>query len=143
MKGSDIVFMTREELKEWIDCHIEYTSGADLLKNDCDRIVFMLEHCEISIPDHNRFFARVDCNGLAAHVMSKRRRLFDGLVAENGYGDGVDALAYTGHNDFSHTTAEWESVIGLGIYGLRARISEYTSTNSENEYSKYFYEHKR
>ena len=131
--------LTREQLSTWVEDHVVFGEGLDILKNDCEIIEFMLDHCEIEIPECNRFFVKVNCAGISNTVIAKRRNHIRGLVDE-GFRDGIEALAYTGYSDYSHTTTEWESVIGLGIYGLRERVAQYVRKNSENEKAKVFYE---
>ena len=132
--------LSREELLNWVENHIVLGEGLDILKNDCDIIEFMLDNCEIEIPDHNRFFVKVDCEDVADLVKVKRIKPFHALPTAAGFQDGIDAFAYTGNCDYSHTNAEWESVISLGIYGLRKRIEKYARTNTANERCRSFYE---
>lgn len=138
-KGVMDLSLSKEELKAGILSRVECGEGIDVFENDCDIIVFMLENCEISIPEQNRFFVRVSCEWLTDTVTDMRRRPFSHLLEDAGLGDGVDALAYTGMYDISHTSAEWESVISLGIYGLRERIAEYAQKNSVDDGSARFY----
>ena len=132
--------MSREQLLNWVENHILFGEGVDILKNDCNRIEFMLDHCEIQIPESNRYFVKVNCTGISDVVIRTRRKQLGGLNKTTELQAGVDALAYTGSYDYSHTTAEWESVINLGIYGLRKRIDEYARSNTVNGKSKIFYE---
>ena len=132
--------LSREELLNWVESHIVLGEGLDILKNDCDIIEFMLDNCEIEIPNHNRFFVKVDCEDVADLVKVKRIKPFHALPPAAGFQDGIDAFAYTGNCDYSHTTAEWESVIALGIYGLRNRIAEYAQDHIADEKAKGFYE---
>ena len=131
--------MSREQLLTWIESHTKLCKGLDLLNNDCEIIEFMFDNCEIEIPECNRFFVKVNCAGISDNVIAKRRKRIRSLIDEE-LRDGVEALAHTGYCDFSHTTAEWESVIGLGIYGLRERIAEYAQRNADNEKARDFYE---
>ena len=132
--------LSREELFNWVENHIVLGEGLDILKNDCEIIAFMLDNCEIEIPERNRFFVKVNCAGISNLVIKKRKRILSGLLEKSGLGEGVKALAYTGDCDYSHTTAEWESVITLGIYGLRNRIAEYAEDHIADEKAKGFYE---
>ena len=132
--------LSREELLNWAENRVVFGEGIDILKNDCEMIVFMLDHCEIKIPEQNRFFVKVNCAGISNLVIKKRKRILSGLLEKSGLGEGVKALAYTGDCDYSHTTAEWESVITLGIYGLRNRIAEYAQDHIADEKAKGFYE---
>ena len=131
--------LSREELLNWVENHIVLGEGLDILKNDCEIIEFALDHCEIDIPEQNRFFINVNYADIPCFVKKKRMESLGELVTSR-LREGIEALAYTGACDYSHTTAEWESVIKLGIYGLRNRVSEYAMSNSENEDAKGFYE---
>ena len=131
--------LSREELFNWVENHIVLGEGLDILKNDCEIIEFALDHCEIDIPEQNRFFINVNYAGIPSFVTKKRMESLGELVTLR-LREGIEALAYTGACDYSHTTAEWESVIKLGIYGVRNRVSEYAMSNSENEDTKGFYE---
>lgn len=131
--------LSREQLLNWVEDRVVLGEGLDILKNDCEIVEFMLDHCEIEIPKSNRFFVRVNCAGISDNVIAKRRKRIRSLIDE-GLRDGLEALAHTGYCDYSHTTAEWESVIGLGIYGLRERVAQYARENSENEETTAFYE---
>ena len=130
--------LSRERLLAWVEDHTLLCDGLELLKNDCDIIEFLLDNCEIEIPECNRFFVKVNCAGISDTVIAKRRKRIRSLIAPE-LRDGVEDLAHTGYCDYSHTTAEWESVIGLGIYGLRSRIEEYAQKNTANEKSRGFY----
>ena len=131
--------LSKEQLLDWVESHIKLGSNIDILKNDCEIIEFMLDQCEIEIPEGNRFFVKVNCTGISDVVIAKRRKPIRSLI-DARLRDGVEALAHTGYCDYSHTTAEWESVIGLGIYGLRNRIEEYARNNAGNKKAESFYE---
>ena len=131
--------LSREQLLAWVEDHTLLCEGLEVLKNDCDIIEFLLDNCEIEIPECNRFFVKVNCAGISDTVIAKRRKRIRSLIDED-LRDGLEALAHTGYCDYSHTTAEWESVIGFGIYGLRERIAEYAQKNSADEKARGFYE---
>ena len=131
--------LPKEKILSWVEDHIVFGKGIEILKNDCEIIEFMLDHCEIEIPEPNRFFVKVNCAGISNTVIKKRRRGI-GNLDTSGFREGIEALAYTGYYDYSHTTAEWESVIKLGIYGLRNRIAEYARSNAADEGAKKFFE---
>ena len=123
--------LSREELLNWVENHIVLGEGLDILKNDCEIIEFALDHCEIDIPEQNRFFINVNYADIPYFVTRKRRKNRGDIVPPS-LREGIEALAYTGAYDYSHTTAEWGSVIKLGIYGLRNRVSEYAMSHSSN-----------
>ena len=113
--------MHYDRLKEEALDRLLCGKNADALQNDCDLIIFLLENCEIEVRDEDRFFVKVNCNDIPYQFYRYRARPFKHLLYDNGLWDGMEALAYTGMYDFSHTSAEWESVISLGIYGLKKR----------------------
>ena len=131
--------MSSEEIMRWAESRVVFGFGIDILKNDCEIIEFALDNCEIDLPPQNRFFVQVNCGGISNIAKKQRMSRFDGALSATEFSDGVNAMAYTGYYDFSHTSAEWQSVINLGIYGLRNRISAFAEKNSENEKSKAFY----
>ena len=54
MKGCDIhMSLSREELLNWAENRVVFGEGLDILKNDCEIIAFMLDNCEIEIPERN------------------------------------------------------------------------------------------
>ncbi len=132
--------MTREELICGVDNILRVGEGTDAFANDCDIITYLLDNCDISIPDENRYFVRVSCKGIADHVKSRRVSPFMHLPRDLGLGDGIDTLSYTGAHDFSHTNTEWENVITLGIYGLYERIGDYYARYGSTERREGFYE---
>ena len=132
--------LSRENLMSWVENHALLGSGIDILKNDCEIIEFLLDNCIIEIPEQNRFFVRTNCENLSSIALEKRKRQFKEWVSVGGFQDGEEALAYTGNYDYSHTSPEWESIISLGIYGLKKRIEEYKEKHAEDEKRKAFYE---
>lgn len=131
--------LSRDVLLEYALKNIEADKNGDVLEPDCKNIVYLLDNCEITVPEKNRFFINVNCDGIQTQVIYKRMELFDYEIAGSGLSAGNEALAYTGTYDFSHTTAEWESVISLGIFGLRKRISEYAEKNRNDSKKQRFY----
>ena len=131
--------LTKEELQCWVDAHIAVGEGADILTNDCDIIEFLLDNCEIRVPHGNRFFIKLDCAGIATSVVAKRNAAVSPLYTDPALADGIAASAYSGGSDFGHTSTVWESVIALGIYGLRRRVAEYAEKNSKDPQKADFY----
>ena len=130
--------MLREELKNRIDSLVKNDNDIDVLENDCDIIEFMLDNCEFEILPKNRFFVTVNCRDLNYSKFIRLKK-YSGMTKEAGLLDGIKALAYEGEEDFSHTSAVFESVISLGIYGLRERVAKYLEKNSDTEKKKRFY----
>lgn len=131
--------LSRDELIAYAEKSIEIHGEADALERDCKNIIFLLENCEITVPESNRFFVEVNCNGIQNRICYLRTKAYDSKITESGIYAGRVALAYTGAYDFGHTSAEWESVIKLGIAGLRKRISVYAEKNGNDEKKQRFY----
>ena len=131
--------LNREELITYLENNVEIKSDCDVLKHDCKNIIFLLDNCEITVPESNRFFIEVNCSGITNDIYYRRMRNYDSEIAENELSVGQETLAFTGNYDFSHTTTEWKSVISLGISGLRKRISEYAKKNKDDKKKQRFY----
>ena len=129
--------LSREELLLWVEGHTAFGENVDILANDCDIVAFLLDNCSIHVPPQNRFFVEVNCAGITSQVRETRRKRRSYLIEEAGLSDGSKALAYTGACDFGHTTAEWESVISLGIFGLRERIASFAIGHPEKRVGFY------
>ena len=112
----------------------------NVFQTDCELLVFLLDHCAITVPAQNRFFVEVNMESVSKKITAKRRAALSFLSEENRLADGVSALAFTGDYDFGHTSAEWESVISLGIFGLRERICRYANENRDTEQKAVFYQ---
>ncbi len=131
--------LCKEELAAFAAKNIEIGSEADALHNDCNITEFLLDNCEITVPEGNRFFVSVNCAGIHASVFWNRAQKFSKAISEYGFHDGNAALAYTGDFDFGHTSTEWESVISLGIFGLRERILQYRRRCPDDAKKQRFY----
>lgn len=132
--------LRREELLEYAMQNFEVGKNDDVLELDCQNIVYLLENCEITVPENNRFFVEVNCAEVQHEVYWKRlNQYYRPEIVETDLSVGDETLAYTGMYDFSHTTAEWESVISLGISGLRKRISDYAQKNKDDKKKQRFY----
>lgn len=130
---------SREQLMEHAESLNAANREQDIRNTDCDIAIFLLEHCEITIPKENRFFVEVNCAGIQERIYWNRASYYGRRLSEGIWGDGQEAMAYSGSCDFSHTTAEWESVISLGIAGLRQRIDRYAEAAADDEKKQQFY----
>ncbi len=132
--------LNRDELLAFAERNAEIGEQDSVLHNDCNIIEFLLDNCEITIPESNRFFVDVNCEGIQTDIYKKRMAKYTKIIADSGFKDGNELLAYTGEADFGHTCAEWESVIKLGIFGLRERILNYKEMYSVDEKKQSFYQ---
>ncbi len=96
---------------------------TDTLEADCDIAVGLLENCGISFGENSRFFGKTNCMYLPQKVCEKRMEKFSGESADEGLDPGRRARAFSGDRDFGHTTTEWDTVVRLGIFGLRERLA--------------------
>ncbi|MBR1968008.1 MAG: DUF3029 family protein [Clostridia bacterium] len=115
------------------------SSEPDVIKADCDNIIFILDNCEITVPKENEFFISVNCSEIQRSTILTRAKKYENKIKDLGLKDGELALCYTGLYDFSHTTADWDSVISLGIYGLNERIKDYASRYKNDNKKQRFY----
>lgn len=133
--------LTWEELHEYSNKNIDIGENCDVLEVDCKNIIYFLNNCEITIPENNRFFVTINCGGIQGLVYKKRiELLFENGMDESCISLGKETAAYTGCYDFAHTTAEWESVVKLGIAGLRKRIDEYAKNNKDAKKERFYNE---
>ena len=131
--------LTAEELFKYVDENTDIQDDADVLENDCDMIVYLLKNCKINIPTENRFFFYADCEEAARRTFKKRVERLERFERYSEFSDGEKAYAHNGYYDFGHTSTVWESVINLGIYGLRTRIFEYAAKNQADLRKQRFY----
>ena len=120
-------------------CCCRMEDGADAFEADCKIVEHLLDFCEITVPEENRFFVRVNCGGIQHSVIRLRKANYADITEKNGLSDGRAALAFSGDWDFGHTSAEWDSIISLGIFGLRKRIDEYAQKHAGDEKKSLFY----
>jgi len=129
-----------EELLEYAQNYYDIKDDIDVLSSDCNILEYMFDNCEIIVPDDNRFFVNTNFGRMQNLCIQKRANKFKETIAEVGLSDGEEALAYTGIYDFGHTTTEWETVIELGIYGLRQRIDSYLSKTTDEKKLRFYRE---
>ncbi|MBQ7624942.1 MAG: hypothetical protein IJS65_06690 [Clostridia bacterium] len=113
-------------------------SEPSVFDADCDIIEYMLSYCEISADEQNRFFINVGTEKLPRAVINERKTRFTDPDEDDVLRYGTEAHAFNGETDYSHTSAEWESVLSLGIYGLRERAAEYEKRETDPA-KKHFY----
>lgn len=130
--------LTREEIVNYIENVIE-PKKCDTLQKDCEILEYMFDNCTITVLEENRFFVCVNTDGIQPGMISKRIQKFSSMMSDNGLDLGFETMAYTGLYDYSHTTAEWDSVIGLGIWGIKQRIVKYAEYHKNDEKKQYFY----
>jgi len=129
--------------RETLIAHVVKTateSSQSVFDTDCELVIYLLEHCEITVSEKQRFCPEINCIGVLAKAAYKRAEAFEKKVQEHELSKGQEVLAFTGNYDFSHTTTEWKSVLSLGIWGLRKRIAAYAQKYAEDVERTHFYE---
>ncbi len=128
--------MTNEELVRESLLHIENEDkDTDIRVSNASLICFYLENCDIAFGEEKRFFADLSCAEAMGPVMERR---IDALGITETPGERI--LAYTGSNDFGHTSPDWAAVLSLGIFGLRRRLADYAEANRDPEKEVFYRE---
>lgn len=130
----------REQLLEYALARADIGDAPDVVKADADIITYLLDHCTITIPDHNRFFGEVNCDGIMREVADRRWPVYKAELDAHGLREEMNTLAYTGWHDMSHTSAVWEDVMSLGVVGLRDRVVAYTKKVGNDEQKQRFFD---
>lgn len=131
---------SREKLIKFAERYIDIGNEPDCVKNDAEIVSYLLENCEIIIPENNNFFVDVNCEGVAWHVTYNRADKFHKEVEDNGLKAGEKALAHTGNWDYSHTTTDWQDLINIGFSGVIEKIEGYLNKYSDDPKRVRFYE---
>ena len=111
---------------------------VSVFEADCDSISYMLDRCELFRKPEDIFFVGVRVEGIHGTVMKLREAPYKSLLDGNGLEAGHRAYAYTGSYDIGHTSADWECVISLGIYGIRERIVNARPSCSDSARQRYY-----
>jgi len=111
----------------------------DVYEIDCELIKFILENCDVAFNDDNAFFGEVRLLKVMVSVINQRKAELIHYQHEHNLYDGDRARAYLGDCDYGHTSTEWETVLPLGIYGLRERLISYAEKNKDDENKQRFY----
>ena len=130
---------TREELIKFAEQYIDIGNEPDCVKSDAEIVSYLLENCEIIIPENNNFFVDVNCEGVAWHVTYNRADKFHQEVIDAGLAAGERSLAHTGNWDYSHTTTDWQDLINIGFCGVVARLEDYLEKYSDDPKRERFY----
>lgn len=121
------VFMNEKLIMDYIKQNFIWQNNEkDVLLLDCEIIKFMLKNCEVVIQNENRFFGNIELSKVQPTIIAERAKLYQKIVQDHGLSLGEQVLAHTGSYDFSHTTAEWDTLLSLGIYGIRKRLYDYS-----------------
>lgn len=106
---------------------------------DCDVLEYLFDNCNITVPTDTRFFVKTDANEVLAKIYKARAEVFSDSINTEEVKNGEEAKAYIGSYDFSHTSADFESVMKFGIFGLCERIKKYKKSCRNDERKANFY----
>lgn len=130
---------TRDQLLQYTLEHVEFGDDIDVIEKDADIVEYLLDNCEITVPEENTFFVNVNCDGIIHPSIWRRAGKFNDVISECGLDAGNENLAYTGLYDFSHTCPMWEDIVELGIYGLKMRVAEHLKRCPSDAKKERFY----
>lgn len=130
---------TREELIKFAEQYIDIGNEPDCVKSDAEIVSYLLENCELIIPENNNFFVDVNCEGVAWHLTYNRAGKFSQEIIDAGLAAGEKALAHTGIWDYSHTTTDWQDLINIGFCGVIDRLKDYLEKYSNDPKRVRFY----
>ena len=93
-------------------------------------IAFLLDNCEIIVPEASTFFVRANVGTndmrIMRRIMENRRTAVRAGIYDDALWAGMRNLAYYGNHDFGHTAPVWEDIFALGLGGMKKRILERT-----------------
>lgn len=127
----------REQLFEYA---MNFKSDKEnILDANADILVYLFDNCEFEFLPDNRFFVNVNCGGLMSYVAKHRNNEATEKIKALGLDKGDITKSFTGIMDYGHTSAGWEDVINLGIYGLRERAVTCLNKPDNDEAAINFY----
>ena len=134
--------LTREKLIEDIIAKfLDKGDEPDVLKANSECIAYILDNCEITIPQENTYFGRINSESiLKDDLFPLRRPAVRQKMIDAGLLAGQKVWAHIGNYDFGHTNAEWQTIFSLGIPGLRDRAVRFLARPENDASQKRFYE---
>ena len=128
-----------EEMTSRLQKYTDVKDKYELFDAQASMAELVLSECEIKFTESSRFFIKINADGVAQNMRVARRNRLKHLIADEGLAQGEEVLAYTGNYDAGHTCPGWESVLTLGIFGLKKKVGEYKEKYKTSE-SLPFYE---
>ena len=96
---------------------------------------YVLQNTRIAVDEHDWFVGIYSLNRLISEttVRKWRHEIFDGALADKiaKMKELNDSCAVTLGPDFDHVVPDWDSVMSLGIVGLRERARDYRKAHAE------------
>lgn len=120
---------TDEEIKQGLRALAKENEGASHPVAKARAVGYVLENTRIEVSAHDWFVGIYSLNRLITEttVRKWRHEIFDGVLADKiaRMNELNDSCAMTMGPDFDHVVPDWESVMTLGITGLRERARTY------------------
>ncbi len=126
---------TDEEIKEGLRVLAKKNEGLSHPVAKARAVSYVLQNTRIEVSEHDWFVGIYSLNRLLTEttVRKWRHEIFDGVLADKiaRMNEFNDSCAVTMGPDFDHVVPDWESVMTLGIAGLRERARDWRKLHEE------------
>ena len=95
--------MDTEALRARAEALDEAGNRENVTLNDARIIAFLLDSCEITVPEDAVFFVNVNCDGILSRIVSGRVSAYAKTRWGGARQAGAETRAFTGAPDFGHT----------------------------------------
>lgn len=130
--------LSNNELVEKLKKYEKIDNKYELFEAQADSIELILTECELEFNEDTHFFPIIRTSHVVNTVRYKRKIALYHLIESEGLDKGERVLAYNGSYDPGHTCPGWESVISLGIYGLKKKVIEYKERYATDESLRFY-----
>ncbi|MBE6613508.1 MAG: hypothetical protein E7632_13570, partial [Ruminococcaceae bacterium] len=117
--------LSAAELSEKCD-EIEADVKKSLTLRNAEILAFILDNARLEVCPYDLFADRMDHDNIFIKLRSRRRAIYrevsGDVLAETDIGH--ETAAYTGDDDFGHTTPDWPDILRLGVPGIIARLED-------------------
>lgn len=113
-------------LEKALQMNADAQNKENVTATDYAIVEFLLDNCEIIVPEASEFFIRTNVGRDAKRVQRimkvERINAMKSTFLTDAHRTGVSNYAYMGYDDFGHTAPVWDSIMRLGLGGLKERI---------------------
>lgn len=117
-------------LEKALEMDRDAQNKSNVLMTDARIIAFLLDNCEITIPEASEYFVRTNVGENATRigrvVLVERRKKLTAEFITDCHRGGLRNFAFTGAIDFGHTAPVWHNIMTLGLSGMKQRILDRT-----------------
>lgn len=115
-------------LQKALQMNAEAQNKENVTATDYAIVEFLLDNCEIIVPEASEFFVRTNVgkDGKRVQRVMKVERVnaIKPTFYTEAHRAGIVNYGYAGYDDFGHTAPVWDSIMRLGLGGLKKRIAE-------------------